>query len=1286
MVFSPELGYDPEEWEECGESDHFLAFGFFTRIWLTLVTVGLAGAFFWILEARKEWSKLDRENEKDTILTTKEEKEPPPKPERRMSLEAMKAAEEMRREAAAIYGEPEIQSPQRDARSSISVERRLRQGAPLTREEVEAMLEADKKAVLRDQEGHPISPEPPSTSFALPHGAFDNITELQDLDKLSDPQKKQSLEQQYRVLAKTIEQKLLAEIEQLGLLNGRHNEKDAPRQIAEQIQQKHQTEIFHAVDELVRREAGDIPYVADHFRKQLENQIEDAVWQYNQSLLNTSQPKDLYETELGPNEEPIWKQRQQQQQAADQADFDFATSVFDKSQEATVEGVVPLYKQKPQGLQVPPRPTYEPPEDATQQRPSEPSSPKTLINSQQKGSSSSEENGFIKVYPEQTLPQQQQQHQPGHESPGAIGSPRPSSYDAGSSVTADDIEFVHSADNSPRITDYPDVFGYENLQTIGKNNRHSDDLEGFETIPSQNIWQQQHPQQQMGVEGSTQKQPLNPEEIIHMRQLLNEYDLNSIRESEAEDLRQVKQQSPSQTQHQQQQQSLPPEIWQKQDTLLQQQQPQQPQFQEPQAYQDSQFQQKFGQPEQPQFQQSEAYQESSFPKHLQYSPQQGSEFQQSQLHQHQPLLQQAQHQQSQFPQSQLQQQHPQQAQQQQYQPQPDQQQPLQAVPEQKQTSKRSKSKSPIQAFHEGDNIAEFLFQMPLKNKQPQTNEQATYSIPPKQQGIEGQQQSLERYENLVPQQQDQKMQQRQEPDDDPRRLAAADIYIQDAIEYIESQQQRPATSQSGGGGGFIIEEDMLESDKMSPQPSKDFNNLPPPFHDAGPNLSELEKQLKSPSEAAKHSNQQNASADPTSKMIRTNEIFTRPEPSFDDADDAITSAPEIQSIEIPPDQMSENSSNIMDNYDFQPGSSGAYSPPLLIHPPEIYESENNNFITNNNHHHFEIIDNDRLMAASPSSPRPASSQSSRNYGDRSPEPPMLHRVSPIPYDETPSLSMSERHIYMRKQSSLLSVLHVTSMQEMLLTLTSLEDLAAALRKAGLESTNIIFGIDYTASNKYQGENSFGGRSLHSVKEPSIENPYQQVIRIMGHSLASFATAGSIPVYGFGDASTGDWSVFKLKEEGGECHDLDEVLRVYNEVTPKVELSGPTNFAPLIYEAMKICQKIQDYHVLIIIADGQVTNERATRKAIVKACEYPLSIIVVGIGDGPWNLMKVFDESLPKRPWDNFHFVEFNEIVRERERSSTDNELAFAIQTLLEIPDQYAMIRRLGLIGGGSRVD
>ncbi|KAH7702937.1 Copine family protein, partial [Aphelenchoides avenae] len=57
---------------------------------------------------------------------------------------------------------------------------------------------------------------------------------------------------------------------------------------------------------------------------------------------------------------------------------------------------------------------------------------------------------------------------------------------------------------------------------------------------------------------------------------------------------------------------------------------------------------------------------------------------------------------------------------------------------------------------------------------------------------------------------------------------------------------------------------------------------------------------------------------------------------------------------------------------------------------------------------------------------------------------------------------------------------------------------------------------------------------------------------------------------------------------------------------------------------------------------------------------------------------VFDESLPKRPWDNFHFVEFHEIINE-ETNNSAGELAFAVQSLLEVPDQYHHIRKLGML-------
>ena len=78
-------------------------------------------------------------------------------------------------------------------------------------------------------------------------------------------------------------------------------------------------------------------------------------------------------------------------------------------------------------------------------------------------------------------------------------------------------------------------------------------------------------------------------------------------------------------------------------------------------------------------------------------------------------------------------------------------------------------------------------------------------------------------------------------------------------------------------------------------------------------------------------------------------------------------------------------------------------------------------------------------------------------------------------------------------------------------------------------------------------------------------------------------------------------------------------------TKKVVLSGPTSFAPIIRKSMDLVRKSRNkFHILVIIADGQMADEGPTLSAIVDASKLPLSIVLVGVGDGPWDFMGVFE--------------------------------------------------------------
>lgn len=235
----------------------------------------------------------------------------------------------------------------------------------------------------------------------------------------------------------------------------------------------------------------------------------------------------------------------------------------------------------------------------------------------------------------------------------------------------------------------------------------------------------------------------------------------------------------------------------------------------------------------------------------------------------------------------------------------------------------------------------------------------------------------------------------------------------------------------------------------------------------------------------------------------------------------------------------------------------------------------------------------------------------------------------------------------------------------------------ALQEAGFCPCNTIIGIDFTASNEWQGKRSFSKTCLHKLNGSKIYNPYQKVLNIIGKTLSFISKDKLIYSYGFGDETTKDESVFPLRRDGSPFTDYLQVIEAYNEAAKTVKLSGPTNFAPIINKAIELCQTSNQYHVLVLIVDGQVSSgcEKQTVEAIVRASDHPLSIIAIGIGDGPFGTMFEYDDGLPLRKFDNLQFVNFHRTV-----TKSKHEAAFALHALMEVPDQYKAVQQLGHLG------
>ncbi len=246
-----------------------------------------------------------------------------------------------------------------------------------------------------------------------------------------------------------------------------------------------------------------------------------------------------------------------------------------------------------------------------------------------------------------------------------------------------------------------------------------------------------------------------------------------------------------------------------------------------------------------------------------------------------------------------------------------------------------------------------------------------------------------------------------------------------------------------------------------------------------------------------------------------------------------------------------------------------------------------------------------------------------------------------------------------------------------------DELAQAIRAAGIESSNLIVGIDFTESNKGQGTDTYFKlfqnrqdglqfKNLHHLTQDWL-NPYEQVITIMAKTLDSFDEDKKYPVFGFGDVQTKAHGTFPISADGQYCVGTVQVCSSYRQTAAAVQMSGPTSFAPIIEKAMNVVYENRaSYHILVIITDGRIhgSHKEATATMLRRASLFPLSIIVVGVGDGPFDTMDAFDNNAEKKLFDNVQFVNFSEITLNTTLSGAEMEVMFATKALMEVPMQF----------------
>ena len=237
-------------------------------------------------------------------------------------------------------------------------------------------------------------------------------------------------------------------------------------------------------------------------------------------------------------------------------------------------------------------------------------------------------------------------------------------------------------------------------------------------------------------------------------------------------------------------------------------------------------------------------------------------------------------------------------------------------------------------------------------------------------------------------------------------------------------------------------------------------------------------------------------------------------------------------------------------------------------------------------------------------------------------------------------------IFFTKQVSLTEKLNIYNFSSIKEEITFLDYINKGVR-IGLD-----IGIDFTGSNGSPDEPD----SLHYCGNDEKKNPYERAILSCASIVANYDYDNLFPVYGFGAIVKGHKKAsmcFNINfKDDPNIKSVDNIMKEYHLCLEKIYFSGPTHFAPIINKIINMIKEehyIFDYQILMILTDGMIDDLDDTIDKLVEGSFYPLSVIIIGIGDSDFSKMEQLDgDEIPlisrngiKRQRDLVQFVPFN---------------------------------------------